>query len=169
MIVVILIGIVYALVISNLNPKNRLEIPRIETIKESLLTRWHPGERLDLFIYDHCSKYLLLIDGKSDEDLKIKLDPTQFKGLHTYRVDRYFDPKPYPFTPLLIDTEPQEVCFEFTIFPNQSSSSYIVQKGKKYLVFYPYLHPVKELSSMEEAIDALTKRNLTRIEPNEIE
>jgi len=169
MIVVILIGIVYSLVIGNLNPKNRLNIPRLETLKESLLPYWHKGSRLDLYLYDHCKKYLIKIDGEVPEKLKIKLDPKLFKDIEVYRIDPFFDPQEVYFPPLLHDKEVHDICFQFTIYPNKSSSSYIVKQNRRYYLFYPYLHPVEILSSMEEAIDKLSNRNFSRITSHDIQ
>ncbi len=169
MVVVILIGIVYALVISDLNPKNRLQIPKLETLKESLLPYWRQGSRLDLYLYDDCKKLLLRIDGEVPEKLKIKLDPKLFEGVEVYRIDPFYDPKEVHFPPLFYEKGIHDVCFAFTIYPNESSSSFIVKQGGKIYLFYPYLHPVEVLTSMEEAIDRLSNRNFTRITSHDIQ
>ncbi len=167
MIVVILIGSVYALVLTGFNKKN-IEIKRLENIKDTLLPMWKKGVRVDMIVYNRCSQSAILINNELQEDIKSDLKSKLFKDIIIYKIDSTNETTKANLAPIIFNKKLYDVCFKFTIFPNGSNSSYIVKQNKKFYIFYPYFQDPKIFNSLEEAIDAYQLKQYMEITPHEI-
>ncbi len=166
MIVVVLIGSVYALVLTGFNKKN-IEIIRLENIKNTLLPMWKKGVRIDMIVYNNCSQSAIFINNTVQEDIKSSLKNKLFKDIIIYKIDSTNDTTRVKLAPIIFDKKLYEVCFKFTLFPNGSSSSYIVEQNKRFYLFYPYFQNPKIFNSLEETIDAYQLKQYMEITPNE--
>lgn len=169
MIVVLIIGIVYALVLNNFNSQKSVKILNIKELKDSLKPLWKKGKRVDLVLYDDCKKAAIVIDQEEiNTSYKPKIKLSKFQNIQAYKVDRDSQLKQIEFPPVIIDKQLRSVCFKFTIFKNGSSSSYILKKqNSPYYVFYPYFEDVNESVDESEAIDMLKHKEYLGVDINE--
>lgn len=152
MIVVMLIAVLYAVFISRMSanaPKDQADEVTLKTLKNLLIQ--FPAERTrEIICTDPCKQCRIYLDGTPVENSELPL----FKEPPVVFVrDRYGQYRQKEFLPLY-DPEvgTQEVCFRFEIFRNGSSSHYIVQSGEtQFYIYKPYLMPVKEVATLEEA------------------
>ena len=163
MIVVMIIGIVYALVLWRFNPKQHLEVVKLDSLRDTMSQRHKEGERLDLVLYDRCKKALLLINGEPQEKMKINLKPALFSDITVYKSDPFGHERKIEFSPLIIDDKLQPVCFRYTLYPNGSASNYIIEQKGKFYVFPPYFEDVNVTDSIEEALALFTHEKEKRI------
>ena len=166
MIVVVLIGSVYALVLTGFNKKN-IEIHRLENIKDSLLPMWKKGVRVDFIVYNKCSQSAIFINNAHQEDIESSLKPKLFKDITLYKIDATNDTVKVKLTPIIFDEKLYDVCFKYTLFPNGSNSSYIIEQNKKFYTFYPYFQEPQIFNSLEEAVDAYQLKQYMEITPHE--
>ena len=169
MIVVLIIGIVYALVLNNFNNQKSVKILKIKELKDSLKPLWRKGKRVDLVVYDDCKKAAIVINQEEiNTSYKPKIKLLEFQNIQAYTVDRDSQLKLIEFPPLIIDNQLHSVCFRFTIFKNGSSSSYILKhQNGTYYIFYPYFEDVNESEDESEAIDMLKHKEYLGVDINE--
>ena len=167
MVVVLIIGIVYALVLGRFNPKQYVEIATLQNLKSALTSKWKNGERIDLYLYDKCHKSALFKNGEYQEKMTINIKPKMFSDLTIYKTDPFENERRIDFSPIVIEDKLQPVCFQFTLFPNGSSSNYIVKQKEKYFVFHPYFEDVNITETMEDALENFTHQKDKKIESYE--
>lgn len=152
MLVVILIGLVYSLVLGKVNKKKIVKINKLENLR-TILSSSNNNQHIELNIYDNCKKITVL-----GLDKKIDIDTSIFKDIIVYKVDTSNNLKKIEFTPILVDKKVYEVCFNFTIYKNKSSSSYIVKQDNRYIVFHSYFKDSYTTPNEDEAIEYLTNQ-----------
>ena len=167
MIVVIIIGVVYSLVLGTFDPKKSVNITRFENLKDALAPHWTKGVKVDLYIYDRCRKSAIFINDEIKEDVKFELDIGIFKDIKVFKSDRLGDKRKIEFTPVIVEEKLHKVCFNYTIFPNGSTSSFIAKSGKKYYTFFPYFEQTYISTRINDALEHYTKENFTKITVNE--
>ena len=158
-----IIGIVYALVLGQFNPKHHIKVVQLESLRDILTQKHLEGQRLDLILYDKCQKATLFLNGEPQKKMNINLKPTLFKNLKVYKSDPFGHEREVHFNPVIIEDKLIPVCFQFTVYPNGSASHYIIQKEAKYYVFPPYFEEVNITDSMEEALTLFTHDKEKRI------
>lgn len=163
MVVVLIIGIVYALVLGRFNPKQYVEIATLQNLKSALTSKWKDGERVDLYLYDKCRKSALFKNGEYQEKITINIKPKMFSDLTIYKTDPFDHERKIDFSPVVIEDKLQPVCFQFTLFPNGSSSNYIVKQKEKYFVFHPYFEDLNITETMEDALENFTHQKDKKI------
>ncbi len=168
MIVIVIIGAIYALVLSNFNTKKKVRIFKITNIKEALLPHWSKGKRLDFFLYDKCQKSAIFINGVYHDELEVDIDNALFDKVKIYKPDNRGEGQEEEFTPIMIDKKLQKVCFRYTLFPNGANSSFILKKDKLYMVFYPYFQETNSSEDLGDAIDMLQHKNYRGVRPDEV-
>ena len=168
MIVVVIVGIIYALVLSNFNTRKKVRILKIANIKEALLPHWNKGKRIDFYLYDHCQKSAIFINGIYQEKLEIAMDNAQFKNIEVYKPDNRGESQKEEFTPIMIDNKLHKVCLKYTLFPNGSNSSFILKKDKQYTVLYPYFQETNSSGDLSEAMDMLQHKEYKGVTADEV-
>lgn len=163
MVVVMIIGIVYALVLGRFNPKEHIKIVQLDSLRDILTQKHKEGQRLDLVLYDKCTKAALFINNAYQEKMDINLKPSLFQGIKVYKSDPFGHERKITFTPVIIGEKLKPVCFHFTVYPNGSASNYIVSQNERYYVFPPYFEDVNVTDSMEEALARYTHEKEKRI------
>ncbi len=163
MIVVMIIGIVYALVLGRLDPKQHIEIVKLDSLRDAMLQKHKEGQRLDLILYDNCKKSALLLNGTYQEEIKIDLEPKLFQDITVYKSDTFGHERKIDFLPVIIDDRLEPVCFRYTVYPNGSASNYIVAQKENYYIFPPYFEDVNVTSSLEEALALFTHEKEKKI------
>jgi len=167
MVVVMIIGIVYSLVLGHFDPKKSVNIVNLERIKDALQPHWTKGTKVKLVVYDNCKESTILINDEVKEDVKINVNNNIFNDIKVFKKDRFNEELEIEFTPIVIENRLQKVCFEYTLFPNGSNSSYVVKSGKDYYTYFPYFEKTYKTSSLDDAIEALEKKEYTKITINE--
>ncbi len=167
MVVVMIIGIVYSLVLGNFNTKNRVSISSIENIKKALMPHWKKGHKVDLIVYDKCSKSILAINNEPMEDLELNLNNKIFKNIKVYKNDLYNDKRSIAFPSIKIENKIYKSCFRFSIFPNGSSSSYIVKSENKFYLFFPIFVNTLITNDLDSAMEIYTNEEFTKITVHE--
>jgi type II secretory pathway pseudopilin PulG len=141
--VIILIGIVYSLVLGKLDKKQNLTINKIENLKDILSSN---SQSIELIVFDKCSR--VIINNKEKD-----FDKTLFKDIEVYTVEND-TLKRVEFAPISINDKIYDVCLKFKIFKNGSSSSFIIKKDEKYIVFFPYFKNSEVFTNESDAIEA---------------
>ncbi len=151
LLVVLLIGIIYGIFVHKLSQKDtQKEADRIslKTLK-SFLQTFSPSDEAVLRCFTPCETCYVYRDGKQIGDLEVPL----FESIpNVYNHDTFGQLQRVEFIPIegknraIID-----VCFEYTLFANQSSSNYIVEYKENYYLFEPYIKPVTVFESLSEA------------------
>ncbi len=168
MIVVVLIGITYALVLSNFNTKKKVHILKVSQIKEALLPFWSKGKRIDFYIYHNCQKAAIFINGTYQDELEPDIKISEFDKIEVYKPDNRGEATRVEFTPIMIENRLQKVCFRYTLFPNGSNSNFILKKKKLYYIFYPYFQDVNRSEDLSEAMDLLQHTQYKGVTPHEV-
>lgn len=161
LIVVLLIAILYGVFINKLQqnaPKEQREQVTLTTLKK-LLSQFPVQHEREVICTEPCKECRIYLDGHPLEEGELTLFETPPT---VWRPDPYGAYQPVTFSPLLDPRhEAKQVCFRFSLFRNGSSSSYIVQTGeKRYLVFRPYLFPVTEYASLDDARESVDSEAL---------
>jgi len=168
MIVVVIIGVIYALVLSNFNTKKNVHILKISDLKESLLPFWSKGKQVDFYLYERCQKSALFINDVYQEEIEPDIKLSEFSKIEVLKLDYRGESQTVEFTPIMIDKKLQKVCFHYTLFPNGSNSSFIVKKDKYYYVFYPFFQDINRTQDLSEAIDLLQEKQYRGVMPDEV-
>ncbi len=155
MIVVVLIGITYALVLSNFNTKKKVHILKLANIKEALLPFWSKGKRIDFYLYHNCKKSAIFINGEFQEKLKADIKSSEFEKIEVYKPNAQGEAVKVVFPPIMIENKFQKVCFQYTLFPNGSNSNFILKKKQFYYIFYPYFQDVNKSEDLSQAVELL--------------
>ena len=168
MIVVMLVGIVYALVLSNFNTKKKVQVLHLYNIKEALLPFWKKGKQIDFYLYDNCQKSAIFINDNFQEEIEVDIQLSEFDKVEVYRPDNRGENQKQEFTPIMIEKKLHKVCFKYTLFPNGSNSSYILKKDKLYYIFYPYFQDVNKTDDLSQATDMLQHKHYKGVTPDEV-
>jgi prepilin-type N-terminal cleavage/methylation domain-containing protein len=168
MIVVVIIGVIYALVLSNFNTKKSVHILKISDIKEGLLPFWTKGKQIDFYLYDQCQKSAIFINDTYQEELEPDIKLSEFSNIEVFKPDYRGESQKVEFTPIMIDKKLQKVCFHYTLYPNGSNSSFILKKQKLYYIFYPYFQDVNKTQDLSEAMDLLQQKPFRGVMPDEV-
>jgi len=148
LIVILIISIIYAIFVQKLsNKESVVKSKGIEAVGE-LLEGFEFNSSADIICTDSCKECAIYIDGK-----KVKEIPSPFeKEPKIYDFDIHGLLSRVTFTPLFDENDnPKEVCFKYSLYPNRSKSSYIMEYKDKYYVFFAYLHPVEKTESIQKA------------------
>jgi prepilin-type N-terminal cleavage/methylation domain-containing protein len=167
MVVVMIIGVVYALVLGSFDPKKSIKVITLKDIRSALSPHWTKGKKIDLYIYDRCKKSALFINDEIKDDIKVNIDSNLFKNIKVYKTAVTGDRREIKFTPVIIDNRVKKVCFQYTIFPNGSSSSYIIKSGKNYYVYFPYFENTYVTTDFDEAKERYQNSEFTKITAHE--
>jgi prepilin-type N-terminal cleavage/methylation domain-containing protein len=168
MIVVVIIGVIYSLILSNFHTKKQVKILKIEDIKEALLPLWSKGKRIDFYLYDSCQKSAIFLNEVYQETKEIEIPLKRFQSIELYKPDMRGEAQKVTFTPIMIDNKLHKVCFKYSIFPNGSNSSYLLKKDNKFYIFYPYFQDVNTTDELSEAIDLLQHKAYRGVRPDAI-
>ncbi len=163
MIVVVIIGLVYGLVITNFSTKKALKLSHLENIKDALMPLWSKGKRVEILLYDKCSKGVVFINDKLKDEYKPTIILSDFKKITAYRDDISGTPKEIEWKSFLLNKKVEKSCFDFTIFPNGSSTSYILKRDEQYYVFPPYFGDVNITDNMDEAMSIFKNSDITKV------
>jgi len=149
LLVVVIIGVIYGLVIGSMkkmgNKEENLDFLSLPVFLKSL----HQNNRVALTCIDNCRSCGLYIDGEKVRDIPPFMRDE--RRLSFWRFDANLGAQELRFTPLFDeDNREFDVCFNFEIFEDGSSSEMIVET-KKYSYDYRGLtQKVAQYDSLQE-------------------
>ncbi|MRJ03244.1 MAG: hypothetical protein C6I05_07330 [Epsilonproteobacteria bacterium] len=152
LVVILIISIIYAIFVERLSTKE-------ETIKSqglqglpSLLTGYPKDRKVELVCTDNCRRCFIYLDGNRSEEIDSPF--TQEVAVYDYDIHGLLSQ--LHFTPIFDGSgAPQEVCLRYSLYPNRSRSSYILQHGERFYIYFPYLRPPATADSLQEAGELL--------------
>ena len=137
--VIILISLVYALAFSKFGVMHQNKKIKLENIKTHLSRMQNENELIEYIVYDKCSISELYINGKKQTK---SIDFGISKDSETYVMNRYGS----------ITKIENKNCFYFALYPNGSSSNFIIKNNNNFYVFYPYFREPNKTTTLDKAI-----------------
>ncbi len=151
LLVVLLIGIIYGIFVHKLSQKDKqADADRIDLLTlKPFLQKFVSTKKAVLRCFTPCETCYVYRDGKQVKDLEIPL----FKSIpKVYKHDAFGQMNAIEFTAIEgKKREIKDVCFEYSLFENQSSSHYLVEYKENFYLFHPYTKPVEVFESMSAA------------------
>lgn len=150
MVVIIIIGVIYGIFVQNIDvlEEEKKEF-RFENLK-AFLTRYQNDNTISIICLEEnlkgCSDCRIYIDGKPTES-QISLDPEM--TVWYLDSDDILEKKDYGT--ILYDNDYVKKCFEFSLYPNGSSTEMIVEHQNKTYLFFPYFQPTKIFEDPNDA------------------
>jgi prepilin-type N-terminal cleavage/methylation domain-containing protein len=149
LIVIILIGLIYGLFVSNLhNKETKSDALTLLNMKQTLLNQPFK-KKSEIICLEPCKECRIYNDGEKSD-----ADPFSLFKEHpkVYQTDYYGRLQQQQQLPLANEENIlQDVCFRFRVKNNKSSSHYIVEADKKFYVFYAYMRDVNVTTSLSKA------------------
>ncbi len=148
-IVIIIIGIIYALFVNNLRSKEQqVENITLLTMKQALLQQSFT-HKSEIICFEPCKECYIYNDDKRSKEAAFSLFNAPPK---VYKEDTFGQLREYHFLALQDAEERlQNVCFRFTLFNNKSSSYYLVEADTKFYLFHPYMRDIDVVSTLSDA------------------
>ncbi len=148
LIVILIIGLIYGLFVSNLNKKKDVEGITLLNMKTTLLQQPFK-QKSEIICFEPCEECFIYNDNEKTDIAPFSL----FQGVpKVYKKDQFSQLQPYTFLAFLDAQEkPQDVCFRFSVFENKSSSYYLVEANKQFYLFHPYLKDVEVVPTFSDA------------------
>ena len=151
LVVILIISILYAIFVERLSSKEST-LPsegEVESIAK-LLKRYDFNESAELVCTEKCKQCFIFVDQKKTESIDSPFE----EEVNVYDYDIHGILSKIHFQPIFDENDnPTEVCFRYAVYPNGSSSSYILEYQKKFYIFYPYFHTPKKAISFEQAAE----------------
>ncbi len=149
LIVILIIGLIYGLFVSNLNNKKKeTQHITLQTMKQTLLLQPFK-EKSEIICFEPCQECFIYNDDKRTDIAPFSLFKSAPK---VYKKDQFSQLQPHSFLAFLDSEEKlQNVCFRFSVFNNKSSSYYLVEAQKQFYLFRPYLKEVAVTSTLSDA------------------
>ena len=147
LIVILIISIIYGIFIEKISSKDAAtKREGIEGIVK-LLATFDFNQSASFVCTKECKECFIEIDGKKKESIE-----PFFQTIKVYDFDINGILSPIKFTPIFDKNgNPQEVCLRLSLYPNGSHSSYIVEDGDRFYVFYAYMRPPKVADTITKA------------------
>jgi len=149
-IVVFIIGLVYSVVtigFNNLGKTAKLELHKIKPFLEKISDK----RPLEFICYNDCRECSIFYNQKELEDIEVdlKLD----SELEVFRIDKLGNFEKIDYGNRFINEKKdfQNVCLEFTLFKNSSSSKILVKNDEEYFIFPSYFGEVQRSFELDEA------------------
>lgn len=154
LIVVVIVGVVYTLSISNFeNVKQNKVRPTLLNLKE-YLGKLDKQDEAELICLDQCKSCYVFVDNELDENVSKDFEDFLDEEPRVYRYDLNYglvDEK----EKLFFNSEgvDERICFSLVVDKNGISDQMIVEYKDKYYDFSPYFTNTKIYTSASEATD----------------
>ncbi len=149
-VVVILVGIIYALMLTYLKPKREnISLGIASKLRALLLPYWNHSH-IYLICGNRC-KSCAIYDNNSliAKDIPFPLN-IKVKGVYGFDDSNRLEGKEF-LTPFLSD---EKICLRYDLYPNKSNSElFIEDENGSVLYFPPYFNTFKSFASLQSAKD----------------
>jgi len=155
MIVIVIIGVVYALAIKSLHKySNKSKNLTLQTLPE-YMDSIHGSDNLKLICIDNCHTCLQFRNG----DFEKQIDSFLSEDVKVYRYDINLGAKAIEFAPFF-DKEKREfdVCFKYEISAEGVRDDIAVEDKAKVYALPSYFGKVKKYDTIEDYIDDASKQ-----------
>jgi prepilin-type N-terminal cleavage/methylation domain-containing protein len=154
LIVILIIGIVYALFVSGFDTRAKVTPLRFEELKTTLLTLSKNRPVRVECRGEACETCRIIQEGQEEREIVLFHEKP-----HVFAYDRhgYLKEKRYA----------DERCFDFTIRANLSSDTILVEREGKYYLFYAYLAPTAVFEEYDRAAAAFDPAGQILLDTNE--
>ncbi len=148
LIVIVIIGVVYTLAISNFSKLiDKGDRVRLDTLKEYLLSLQYKKEAR-LLCFDDCSECAVYLDGTKTQKMKGLID----RSVHIYRYENLYgfvekEPEVY-FTP---NGTEKSVCFSYKVDNNKIGDQILIESKGKYYDMSTYFEQTPIYDSIQAA------------------
>jgi hypothetical protein len=148
LVVILLISILYAIFVERLPSKERLVKSQGLQELPSLLEGYPFEDKVELICTDNCRRCFIYVDGNRTKEIDSPF--TQEVRVYDYDIHGLLSQLHFP---PIFDEEnlPQEVCLRYSLYANGSRSSYILQHGPTFYIFFPYLRSPRKSDSLQRA------------------
>ena len=150
LIVILIISILYGIFIQKISSKEHIAKKDALLHLNDILQDYDFNESAKIVCISKCKDCYIQVDGKRKRDIDL-FD----KEVKVYDFDIHGLLSQIKFVPVF-DKEgnPLDVCFSYTLYPNGSNSSYIVEYKDRFYVYYAYMRPVKVVNTISDAQEA---------------
>lgn len=152
MIVVVIIGIVYALLIQNFvftkTENSSISLSNIPTYLRKNYAK--DKDLVTLRCMDSCSVCKVYIDGKESNETGNLFDKYTDPNIYEY-INGNLERK--EFLDFYIDYKSVSVCFEYNIYPNKSSDKLVLEYKNKVYMYDNFSEKTKLFDSINDAND----------------
>lgn len=150
MIVIIIIGIIYGVFVQNIGVlEEEKKGFKFENLKEFLI-RYQKDNTVSIICLEEdlkgCSDCRIYFDGKPTES-KINLKPE----ITVWYLDPQDILEKKDYGTIIHNNDYVKKCFEYSLYPNGSSSEMIVEYQNKTYLFFPYFQPTQIFNDPNDA------------------
>ncbi|NWF65843.1 MAG: prepilin-type N-terminal cleavage/methylation domain-containing protein [Campylobacterales bacterium] len=147
LIVIFIISLVYALFIQNLNTKPQTDTLTIEKLRDFLLANYYDKNKVSVICFEESKKCKVFINDKDTKDEFILFD----EDVNVYYLNKNVLEKKRFFDFHVTNYDKEKVSFKFDLYPNKSSSEFILEYKQKYYLFDSYMHSTKVFDYIDDA------------------
>jgi prepilin-type N-terminal cleavage/methylation domain-containing protein len=156
-IVLIIIGVVYSFVGNSFIKAQKKENISLKNLPKIIRTLQYKTLEINIFGRE-CDKIIWF---ESSNSIPINASININRKLKVYNFNMYGDLKKIDFDSITIENRDYPICFQFELYDNGSSSSFIVEDTKTQLFyFYTALGSVKIFKSLEKAKNCFLSKSL---------
>jgi len=160
LIVLLLISLLYGIFIQRLGFQSKKKISLTPLELPSLVEN---NDSLEIICTNECQKCALYEKNKKIKDIDLFQNEVK-----VFDIDPSGNSVTKKFLPLFDTTHnPIPVCFRYKSYPNRTADSFILSYQDKFYIFFPYLYPPKEVSSLEEAVEIYTAKKWLPLQSDE--
>ncbi len=152
MVVVILVGIIYALMLTYMKPKKENVSLGITSPLRALLLPYWNHSHLYMICEHKCEKCTIFEDNNSiiAKDILFPLKNIKVKDVYSFDDKGRLENKEF-LRPIQSD---ERICLRYDLYPNKSSSElFIEDENGSVLYFPPYFNTFKSFASLQSAKD----------------
>ena len=150
MVVVILVGIIYALILTYMKPKKEnISLGITSPLRALLLPYWNHSH-LYMICEHKCEKCTIFEDNNTiiAKDILFPLKNSKIKDIYTFNDTGRLENKEF----LRALPSDEKVCLRYDLYPNKSSSElFIENENGSVLYFPPYFNTFKRFTSLQSA------------------
>lgn len=157
MLVIVIIGIVYALLIQNF-AFGKIENETLELSNIPSYLRKHFVKEKDLVTLkcmDNCSTCKVFINGEENNETKNLFEKYTSPKAYVFQNGYFEDVE---FLDVFDEYKSISVCFEYNIYPNGSSDKLVLEYKDKVYMYDNFLEKTKLFSSIDDAQEYLEKQ-----------
>lgn len=161
MIVIVIIGMVYALALTSMKSYSKKESSLSLKTLPQFMDSIHSHDELLLTCIDNCKACYLFRDGEFEDEI----DPFMEEDIRVYEFDVNLGANEIQYTPFF-DEEGREfdVCFKYELSSEGVHSEVAVESESGVIAYPSYFGEVQEYKKIEDYIEAEEKRRQKAID-----
>ncbi len=146
LIVILIISLIYGIFVQKLSHKRIISQEDRLKYLDKILSQYDFNESAEIVCINDCKSCFIQVDGNRVEDIDLFSE-----NVKVYDYDIHGLLSQIKFTPIFKDDTPLEVCFRYSLYPNGSHSSYILEYKDSFYLYFAYMRPTEVYTSISEA------------------